>query len=433
MKIDFLRTYFDLNKNFILNNNYTLHYKIASLILTLIPFTLITGPFLPDLFLSIIAIYFLSISIIYKLKDSYKSKLVVFFLFFYICILFSGLSSEYPYESLVGFNGPIFYFRYLFFVLGVLYLLTKHPDLIKLFTLNLAFILVFTILDGYIQWLVGSNIFGFQSPSSRVTGIFNNEEVLGHFLSHVIPLCLGLFIYIYGSGNKFTISYMVFLVIATILIFITNDRAGFLKIFQFTLLLIFLSNNFKFIRLISFIFSIFIIFLILIYSNNSMDRYKLTYENVTSTAIPYMPWTPVHDKHYSLTIKMFKEKPIYGNGPQFFRLSCLKNSKYIDGCTNHPHNYYFQTLSELGIVGVFFLFLGFFYVLFILFKQFINIWFIKKNSKRMPDYLVVLYSLIFIYLWPLIPHQSFYNNWLNVIIFLPIGFILYLIKNKEHI
>ena len=82
MKIDFLRTYFDLNKNFILNNNYTLHYKIASLILTLIPFTLITGPFLPDLFLSIIAIYFLSISIIYKLKDSYKSKLVVFFLFF---------------------------------------------------------------------------------------------------------------------------------------------------------------------------------------------------------------------------------------------------------------------------------------------------------------------------------------------------------------
>ena len=65
-------------------------------------------------------------------------------------------------------------------------------------------------------------------------------------------------------------------------------------------------------------------------------------------------------------------------------------------------------------------------------KQFINIWFIKKiNSQRLPDHLVVLFSLLLIFLWPLIPHQSFYNNWLNVIVFLPIGFILYFLKQSQ--
>ncbi len=277
--------YLNLNKDFLFNVNLSSHFKIVCLFLILIPFTLITGPFLPDLFLTIIATYFLVISIMYKLIGYYKNKLVIFFLIFYLCILLRGIFSEHLYESLIDFNGPIFYFRYLFFVLGIQYLISTHPNLIKIFTLNLSFLLLFTILDGYLQWITGFNIFGFQSPSTRVTGIFNNEEILGHFLSHIVPLAMGLLVYIYGSKKKIIFLYMTFLVISEILIFITNDRSGFLKIFQFTLLLIFLSNNFKVFRIVSFGISICAIALILSISNNSKERYQGTFEDVSSTAV----------------------------------------------------------------------------------------------------------------------------------------------------
>lgn len=433
MLIKLIVNYLNLNRDFLFNVNLSSHFKIACLFLILIPFTLITGPFLPDLFLAIIAIYFLVISIMYKLVGYYKNKLVIFFLLFYSCILLRGIFSEFPYESLIDFNGPIFYFRYLFFVLGIQYLITTHPNLIKIFSINLSFILLFTILDGYLQWLTGFNIFGFQSPSTRVTGIFNDEEILGHFLSHIVPLAMGLLVYSYGSKKKLIFLYMAFLVISEILIFITNDRSGFFKIFQFTLLLIFLSNNFKLFRILSFGISICAIALILSTSNNSKERYQGTLEDVTSTAVPYMPWTPHHDKQYLIAISMFNENPLFGKGPQSFRILCMKATEYIDGCTNHPHNYYFQTLGELGILGVIFLFVGFFNITYVLLKQFINIWFTKNNKlRRLPDHLVILYSLIFIFLWPLIPHQTFYNNWLNVLIFLPIGFILFFVKQKNY-
>ena len=32
--------------------------------------------------------------------------------------------------------------------------------------------------------------------------------------------------------------------------------------------------------------------------------------------------------------------------------------------------------------------------------------------------------ILFIFWWPLIPHMSFYNNWNNVLMMLPLGFFL---------
>ena len=315
-----------------------------------------------------------------------------------------------------------------YFILGVQYLITQNTKLIKIFSLVFISVIIFAILDGYLQWLTGQNIFGFKSPSIRVTGIFNDEEILGHFLSHVVPFAFSLLVYTYGTNNKKIILYMLFLIIAEVMIFITNDRAGFLKIFQFTLILVFLSSHFKVYRIIAFSISIIIIFLIVNFSPNSQHRYLDTLKDVSSTYIPYMPWTPVHERHFSITIDMFKENPIFGQGPQMFKTLCRIIPKYIEGCTSHPHNYWFQTLGELGAIGLFFLLWGFLYLSLALLKHLIGI--LNKNkSFILPDYLLSLYALIFIFLWPLIPHQSFYNNWLNVLVYLPVGFLLYF-KNK---
>lgn len=413
------------------NHQFSLLFISISLIFIFIPVTLITGPFLPDLFLSFIAIYFLIITFTKRLFFYYRNYFVYIFASFYLLILISGLLSEDIYSSLIDYNGPIFYFRYLFFILGVQYLLNTNPKLISYFTVSLLLTILITIFDGIIQWQTGYNLLGFghdPDHGNRITGIFRDEQILGHFLSYVVPLAFGLLLFIIKKKqmSNFRIFLLFsFLVLSEVFIFITNDRAAFLKIVQFTLLLIILSNDFKIIRLISFLVSIVIISTLINYSTKSYSRYiETTLGEVSSTKIPYMPWTPLHEKHFSVAINFFNENPIMGNGPQYFRYKCKEIN--IDGCTSHPHNYYFQTLAELGIIGISILFFGLIFLIYILFKQFLYVWFAKKDNYYIPDYLVSFYALLFIFMWPLIPHLSFYNNWINSMIFLPIPIIMHI-------
>ena len=420
-----MHSFFLNHSNQIFLKNKPFHLNFIYLIFILFPVTLITGPALPDIFLSVIALYFLVISILKKEFSYYKNIFVYLFGIFAAYIIIRGLLSADPYSSLILYNGPLFYFRYLFFILGVWYLLEKNSNLIKYFTFIFILVIFFAISDGLFQWITGVNFFGFTPTANRIPGIFNDEEILGHFFAHVVPLTFSLLLYVLKFEKKQIIFLMFFLILSEIMIFISNDRAAFLRIIQFTLLLIFLSNKFKLFRIISFIVSILIISLILNFSSHSQDRFlKDTIQDVTSTKIPYMPWSPMHDRHFGLAFSFFKENPVFGNGSQYFKYTCI-NKPDLYGCTSQPHNIYFQTLAELGVVGIIFLFIGFFYLLFILFKQFLHVWFLRKKDHYLPDHLVALYSLAFIFLWPLIPHGSFYNNWLNSMIFLPVPFILY--------
>ena len=89
-------------------------------------------------------------------------------------------------------------------------------------------------------------------------------------------------------------------------------------------------------------------------------------------------------------------------------------------------------MAELGLVGlsfliIFFLFLSKFLWRKLLFNN-------KSPTKKELQLEFILYPIIlFIYWWPLIPHMSFYNNWNNVLMMLPLGFFMrYLYNNKNN-
>ena len=67
--------------------------SFMSYLFYLIPLVLFTGPFLPDLFLSLIAILFLFISI--KERNLNIITIILHFHFFYALIVISSLSSEF--------------------------------------------------------------------------------------------------------------------------------------------------------------------------------------------------------------------------------------------------------------------------------------------------------------------------------------------------
>ena len=78
-----------------------------SILLITIPIVLITGPALPDIFLSLIAIYFLVKSILKKKWEYYQNPIFYGFILFCLYGIIRSIFSEMPFESLMT-GGSVF-------------------------------------------------------------------------------------------------------------------------------------------------------------------------------------------------------------------------------------------------------------------------------------------------------------------------------------
>ena len=69
--------------------------KIPNILLILLPLSLITGPFIPDLSISIIAIIFISRCFVEKNFSYFNNIYFKYFIVFYFICLLSALISDY--------------------------------------------------------------------------------------------------------------------------------------------------------------------------------------------------------------------------------------------------------------------------------------------------------------------------------------------------
>ena len=105
-----------------------------------------------------------------------------------------------------------------------------------------------------------------------------------------------------------------------------------------------------------------------------------------------------------------EELPIFGVGNKNYRVETCNNfdddnvnEKFKDyRCTTHPHQIYFEFLSEHGLVGTLI-------ILFIFFKLiFSKIFMVLKNSNYVQ--IGSMFYLLLIFL-PIIPSGSFFNDY----------------------
>ena len=140
-----------------------------------------------------------------------------------------------------------------------------------------------------------------------------------------------------------------------------------------------------------------------------------------------MPVSPGHEDLFLSGFNIFIDHPIIGAGPQMYRVLCKDNQNYsVNGvCSTHVHNYYIQTMSELGIIGLFFLILLYIFLI----KNFYNN--LVISDKNYPLLSINLYLIISFL--PIISHFNFYNNWVNPLLALGLGLFLYLNQNQKVI
>lgn len=456
------------------------------LLVLCVPIFLISGPFLPDFFLTITSLSFIVFVFLKKKIHLFYNKIFLYFLIFlFICII-SSLFSDYKEKSLITSLG---YIRFGIFIIAIKFLINKKNNFVKNLYYLLFVIFILFFFDSILQKISGFNIFGWQAPYSRITSFFRHDIKLGGYILRLTPLLVALAIY-----NKKKINIILFIsILSLIMTFLSGERTAFFLNLFFFITFVFITNLKKVTKF--FIVLSIIIFLSVIVSVDSVLKFRL-YENLVnqlnllnkepfytevvdrngvsrsvhrdSTIIPR-----VYVMYLETSIQIWNDNPYLGSGPRtyqfkssepkYFRqsdhagyiasrdkvnraieeiqkpnrpefknkideLAWKKGLGFIDGnydgftnisgANSHPHHIYLQLLSETGILG--------FSIIITLFI----FCYLKIFTKIQIYYKCIILSVV-INLFPFTLSGNFFNNWLSILFFLPIGF--FFIKNTNKI
>jgi O-antigen ligase len=419
-----------------------------TLIIIMLPAALVSGPLIPDLIVSISSLFFLIIIIKKKLYYLFNNIYFKIFFFFWLLLIFSSLLSI---EKKISLQTSFFYIRFGIFSLLVFYLLNNDNKFGKYFFYSVLATFLVVIFDTYIQYFTGRNTLGFRSheAGARLSGFFNKELIVGSYIARMLPLVISFFfLFKYRYAHIFINTLFV---LANIIVFLSGERTSFSMIIIINILYIFLIKEYRFTKILTFIFSILII-CFLAYNNVTLKKRMVSQTFSELTILPNLDrgnsssfllsgffhekfgitiFTEQHEQHIDTAFRMFLDHKFFGVGPKMFRYNCA-DQNFNSGkwsCTTHPHNTHIQILAETGLVGYSIFIYVFFQICKIFVINFLNI-FVKFRKIYNSNQIFLLISF-FITLFPFYPGGNFFNNWLSIIYYLPVGFYLHSVYYKK--
>jgi O-antigen ligase len=414
---------------------------IPSWIIILMPALLISGPFLSDLGVSVVALLFLVNSKKNNLTKYYNNYYFKFFIIFCLILIISSLLSD---NILISLKNSLFYFRFGIFSLCVWYLLDNNQLLIKYLFISILICFTSLIVDGYIQYIFGQNLFGYELYNQyRVSSFFGSELILGSYLARFFPLLFGLFIFLNSLKKNKLILFCLTLIFILVegLIFLSGERLALFFMNLSALFLIIMLKEYRVYRFWTYIVSIFLIFTMMFFFPNAKNRIidqtihdftRNTFDNASSIDNKFYIFSKPHTDMYLSAYQIFLDNKFFGVGPRQFRNKCDQYKVSVYSCETHPHNTYIELLSEAGIfafsmvVSLFFL-LCYLSIKHLIFKLF------KNKKDVINDFEVCLIASLLISIWPFSPSGSFFHNWMCIVYYFPVGFLLWQRAQKKSI
>ena len=400
--------------------------KINSFFLYIFPISIVTGPFIPNLIVTLTS--FLSLFlIIYNKESKYFNNL--FFKFFIIfsiyLIITSALNEKFHLNNISVYT----YLRYSIFSIAIWHTLENNINFFRNFTKFVLFTVLLLFIDSIFQYFNGTNLLGIQKSSyGKISSFFGRDVKLGAYLARIYIFAF-MFIYLFLDKKLLNILYLnIFNLLFATIILLTGERTAFLLFILNFLLINFITKENFLNKTITILVVALVSLIVIINLKEVKARFidhtftQITESNMNNS--DYNFFSTEHEKHYKISYKMFKDSKFFGQGPNSFRNLCSQEKFRLsvngDGCSTHPHNIYVQILGETGLIGFLFLLFAFFYIYSKLISDLLKIRKINKNFEKK----IFFYVPIAVYLFPFMPTGNFFNSWVNIMVYLPMGFLL---------
>ena len=389
--------------------------------------------------------------------DFFDKILIFLFTYVLFCTLLNNIFyfKNGSVENFLIFIKSVLFLRFLVFYFIVKFLINKNIINFKIFFTTTFVSVTFVCMDIIYQLIFGYDIFGYEAVNRRLSGPFGDELIAGSFVQrfslislfllpifikfkknftkYIITIFL-IFLYLFVlilSGNRIPLVFFIFSIIG-ITIFEKKLRKFFLPFLILAISIIFLVYNFSQDyrnHLLSFKEKTVQILLPFSSKNLLLVEEEEKYENYQSYTYEYKgkkyKLTNSHLKEFKTGYLTWLDRKFFGGGMKSFKINCPKSG--MVNCGSHPHNYYLEILSNLGLVGFFTIFILF---SFAFIKTFIKKYF--KKSKLNNFHLITPFIfLFFLEIFPIKSTGSFFSTGNATYIFLILSILIPLSKTKN--
>ena len=411
-------------KNFFFKKN------IINLFFCLIPLSFIIGNFALNinLFLLLLFSLFFFKKEFFLQKKTYLDYLILVLVINLIEINFFNeiKITHFDNVNLFLITKNFFFFRYLIFYFIIQYLVEKDIIKFKNFFLACSFLCFFVSIDIIYQFIFNKDIFGLVPAHPRkLSGPFGSELIAGSYLQKFFLFFISLIICVYSKKNYLIIIFVSLNLFAIIL---SGNRMPL--ILSILSIAIYALCEIKIRKILLSSLLIFTLFFSIIYSNNSEVRHN--FANFKNSGIQLSSLIfekkinrdglPSYFDEFESFYDTWQMNKYFGGSIRSFRIFCpyRKNININERstCNTHPHNYYLEILTEIGLIGLFIIIMIFFTII----KESIRIYINKKYSTDFNYVIITPFLILFLVeVFPLKSTGSFFSTWNSTFIFLLLG------------
>jgi len=378
----------DYNKHI---NNYFL------ILFSIIPITLMIGSAASIVNILLIDFSFIFL-IIYKNNFSFlKNKAIIFLFIIYVYLIFNSLISL---DFSKGFFRNFGFLRIIVLFAAFNYFFNQKTFKKKMFNAWLIIMLI-VMFDVFFEYINGKNILGFGSLyGNRIVSFFKDEPIVGGFINSFFLILIGFYI---DYKKRYNYFIYIFIILTIIAIFLTGERSNSIKALLGLLIffLLYKEVNFKL------KFSLFFIIFIMIYF--SLSNSAFLKNRFTDQILDLKKNENIYFDLYKSGFQVFKNNKFFGVGNKNYRIeTCEQNKnliiteKSLYVCSTHPHQIFFELLSEHGLVGTLIILLMFYKLIFSKIPKTI----LEKNYLKIGSLIYLVLTFL-----PLLPSGSFFNDY----------------------